>query len=416
MIRTALHEALSDRTSMLNILKLRSRRPPKPVVLLAAQGPQQLLVAVAALKYYEACGHGPYRVVPIIGHFYSSPCRNRALGRVCRLISRQVGFCRPIDISDIEAIVRARQITFQNAVLELRRRIGHDEVGIVLVARNGQLINELVLAAAGPMAMRVVYGDGLGIVDLNKSWGEPVYNPLGYMRVQEAWLTIPVEYSQQATSGLKVRVVPPEYYLGLVQSTAARNRVLNVKDKRWIRANDNRKITLCFSGQMSEACITKSVPSEVEMYMESLAPFLCPGDRILIKPHPRSKSNQAEMIASRLRDSGFSCHVLSSGMDWPAELLGALIPLDKVLSLCSNAGIMLAWQAHHPTQVGLNLNSMAANFHPEHKAAWDRHLSLLKHLVKSAYRGKFSLIRFDDLPTISAHERPNSELLSPLIS
>jgi len=370
----------------------------RPRVRLAiVQGPQQFLAATAAIRH-ECAVEGTAQVpsIAVIGYFYSTPAENAKMRAACQEIAHHCGYAQTIDAAEIEQALRGRKLSFAAAVRRLREKLGGVVVETVYVARNGQSLNELGLAAAGESARRIAYGDGLGWVDLENSWGERVYNPQGYAPISEAWLTMPVEYQPGLFDRLRIVVVPTHYYAEIVSSLCERVAALGELRRHFRALSRGAPVTLCLTGQMTESCMTATVEDELALYETTARPLLSRGESVVIKGHPRAFSGQSRKFAERLRSWGVCAEFSEVELPWPAEFLSQFLTLDRVLSFCSTTGIMLAWFQRRPTQVGLDPEAMRRHLPPERVKSWSRDFQLIKLLVRQAYAGQFVPTRYDD--------------------
>jgi len=349
----------------------------RPAQLVIVQGPQQFLAVSAVLAHQrEVEGAFPGPRFAVIGSFYSSPEQSAKMKAACVEIAALGGF-ELIDALEIEQGLRRRKLSFDRAVRRLRSRLGDMRIEVVYVARNGQSLNELGLAAAGDEARRIVYGDGLGFLELDNSWGEPTYNPRGYLPIQEAWLTTPVEQQPNRFNRMRIVTVPAGHYVASLQALGER------------------------------------VEDEVAVYCQTAVPLLSAEDQVLIKAHPRATLRQAERLAESLRAHGLRATATDLGSEWPAEILGTLLPIQRIHSFCSYAGIMLAWQQRCPTQVGLDYGAMERFFPAAQMTPWCQFYGTVKSLVRQAFARQFLPIDFAEATRDLPDTRETTELLRP---
>jgi len=385
----------------------------RPAQLVIVQGPQQFLAVSAVLAHQrEVEGAFPGPRFAVIGSFYSSPEQSAKMKAACVEIAALGGF-ELIDALEIEQGLRRRKLSFDRAVRRLRSRLGDMRIEVVYVARNGQSLNELGLAAAGDEARRIVYGDGLGFLELDNSWGEPTYNPRGYLPIQEAWLTTPVEQQPNRFNRMRIVTVPAGHYVASLQALGERVEVLRHLRRELQAQTGGAPVVLGLAGQLTEASVVGRVEDEVAVYCQTAVPLLSAEDQVLIKAHPRATLRQAERLAESLRAHGLRATATDLGSEWPAEILGTLLPIQRIHSFCSYAGIMLAWQQRCPTQVGLDYGAMERFFPAAQMTPWCQFYGTVKSLVRQAFARQFLPIDFAEATRDLPDTRETTELLRP---
>ncbi len=373
--------------------------------IVAAQGPQQLMAAIAVLRHQrEMEGGGAARDFVLTGSFYSSPAQNARMLAACRKIAAAAGCAGVIDAADLEAALRKRPAAFPRLAKRLRERFDADSIELICVARNGQAFNELALAAAGENARRICYGDGLGLLALDHSYGERIYNPAGYISIAEAWLTAPWEGEPGRFDKLRLVTVPADFYASLLRELCREIADLRDLHDALLAATGGMPITLALTGTLTESQHIASVAGESDLLFASAAPFIRDGETILIKPHPRATLGLAQNLAARFAALGTRTIVHETGSEWPVELLGAMLPIERVLGFGSSSSITLALQHRCPIQLGYDRELMQRHVRPASVARLIRSVKTIKHLVRQAFTGGFSPIRHDQ--SVDFDERP----------
>lgn len=386
------------------------------VRLVVAQGPQQLMVATAALRHQqEVEGAARARDIVLIGSFYSSRKQSARMRAACREVAATAGYAEVIDAADLEAALRAEKAPFERLAARLRERFDADAIETIYLTRNGQALNELALAASGEVARRICYGDGMGLVALDRSYGERVYNPRGYLPIPEAWLTSPAEAEPGRFDRLKVVTVPAEFYPRLLQELCRDIPALRELKTSILAATKGAPMTLATTGTLTESQHTANVSAESDLFFTSGAPFIRGGETLLIKPHPRATRGQAELLAARFAGLGARTLVHRGGEEWPVELLGAMLGIERVLGFGSSSSIMLAFQCRCPVQLGYDRDAMLRLVRPASIERLTRSFKLIKRQVRQAFTGSFSPIRDHHLDADPPGFDEGSELLTPAV-
>lgn len=394
---------------------IRSRRKVGGSVrVVVAQGPQQLLVATAALRHLRAVeGAVRARDIVLIGSFYSARGPSARMRAACREVAAAAGYAEVIDAEDLEAALRADKASFDRLAARLRERFAADTVDTIFLTRNGQALNELALAAAGDEARRICYGDGMGLVALDRSYGEPVYNPRGYLPISEAWLTSPAEAEPGRFDRFNVVTVPAGSYPQLLQELCRDIPALRALKASLLATTKSAPITLATTGTLTESQHTADVAAESDLFFTSGAPFIRGGEMLLIKPHPRATRGQAELLAARFAGLGARTLVHGAGDEWPVEMLGTILGIERVLGFGSSSSIMLAYQCRCPVQLGYDREAMQRLVRPPSILRLTRSFKLIKRQVRQAFTGRFSPIRDHDLDADPPGFDEGSELLTP---
>jgi hypothetical protein len=381
--------------------------------LVVAQGPQQLLNACAVLRHLDELEPGGnFTDVLLYGHFYASKEQNAKMRSVCEEVSKLWGFARTLDVSLLERDARTAPDRFARATRKLRRLLAPGEPAIVLVANNSQIINQLVLAAS-PGTRRLCYGDSPGFLELDNTYGEPLYHPGGFPAVGEAWLITPIEVEAGRFEKLRLEMVPARHYVALATELGRRTPTLRALGEQIARFAEGQPLTLALTGNLTECGVAADFESEIELYLHTARPFLEPGERIIVKGHPRQTHGQAERLTTDLRTAGYAAQTLEGGSEWPAELLSPLVPIRKVLAFNSSTPVMLAWQQPCEALLGFDPEVMRRAMRANQQALWSRLIRVTKILTRQALAGEFAPLRLSTLDRDFPEVTDAAELLTP---
>jgi hypothetical protein len=425
------------------------------------QGPGQLLSVLAVLRYQqEEEALTGFNDILVIGDLHSIRSARAGLYAACMEIQKVWKFSSVIDLTQIQddfksslsallvskilqrlpkwiqalnvlngvwrigrllerllkRLVRLHQRSlFRYAIERLQTAVGSSCVEYVYTLRNTQFLNEVALSAF-PQASRICYGDGLGYLVLNKSYGAPTYNPHGFLPMHRACLIAPVEGEPGHLDLLPIDIVPHRYYVDTLHAVVAAYDTLRERAAYFSAMSGGLPITVVLTSYLTEYRAVASAQEEVRLYVSLVLPHITRQEFVLIKGHPREAYGQSELFAQNLREAGFRCAVMTGVSHLPIELFAPLLPIQKVVNFGSTGFLGILMVRHCPVVLGLGAKAYrdTLRFDDELGAFhWERLMILL---AQQAYAGKFSPIRLTDEQYMRTKLPDYPTLISPTLT
>ena len=171
--------------------------------------------------------------------------------------------------------------------------------------------------------------------------------------MHRACLIAPIETDPGSLDFIKLTVVPYQYFVDTISAIVASYDQVREKATEFITLSKGRPITLATTAYFTELNLVASVEEEVALYQRVILPHIASGEFVLIKGHPREAFGQSRLLAQRLRDSGFSCEVMSNTAQLPIELFAPLLPIHKLVTYYSTAFVGMLMIRQCPVVVGL---------------------------------------------------------------
>jgi hypothetical protein len=203
----------------------------------------------------------------------------------------------------------------------------------VMCARNWQALNRAALDLH-PDARRVVYGDGIGVVDTDRGSSAPQFDL--------AMLAIPQPELPGVLDGQPLEVIPMATLREVVDTVRAKAPGLAETDAAL--AEFARGGVLALLGNLTEARMT-TLNGELRQARALLERVLRPGCSLVIKPHPRASLGQATALARVFRAKGHPVRVMGPSRHgaYPIETFPQLVrSVETVQPGQSSSAVSLA--------------------------------------------------------------------------
>ena len=415
----------------------------KKIRLVSAQGPTQLLNALAILDYQRDV-EGLYK------------CEDHlVLGGFCANSKKQVDSimkaCTDLaSIWDFQSIIyldfeKSKKQSFLQWTKQVKLVLKLDHVDVCYVCRNWQLFNEVLLESYKE-SHKICYGDGFGWLDLNDTkWQKSPINPRGYIKIDSAYLFIPIEADQAGKSfSLVDKIVqPPIYYLtntihrlasklndlkeycvnlerqsdqGFTIVTCSnyseagliKDEVLDVGSssrKSWLQWRfklkllAERRILTLFSFMRINFIpnnLKRKALLEANMYLDQIKSCCSRDDIILIKPHPRETLNQSQFLYEMLSNNGYHVFRIEDEFSClPIELFASLLNIRKAICMNSSSSISLPLISNlGPDSIYPCINKdIAEKYINENLMPSDKDIELIMNLISQSFKKVFNPTR-----------------------
>jgi len=322
-----------------NFSQSNSEQPLRRLVV--CQGPLQLLNVLSSL-HYESSRNPAARFedhLVLFGMCVDSTYQSAILNAINDLAAVWQ-WAKIVDLSSNEPeIVRAWYEDRTQSDRTIHAKIGVDTVDQVFSARNWQVSNEIVLHAYRD-AYQICYGDGLGFVDF-------IFSPqlTAYQEIRHVMPIFLNDFSRVCDRrNLKILQtrVPKKCILQAIDAYLARVHNLS---SYLAEITDNAASLLFLSSTGSESGLM-SQEQEIAAYEAALKQWHIPGQRIVIKPHPRESLEKGEVLAERLRSSLKTDVVVMNNRQvqaLPVEVLFRAHAFENVISLFSSSIVSLKY-------------------------------------------------------------------------
>ena len=421
----------------------------RPVVrLICAQGPAQLLNALAVLRYTrDTFTSRNYEDHLVLGGFcLPAGISSDMLLKTCKTLAqswpfRSVSYV-PLDSEMVSDFFLSARI--------VRAKIPVSNVEQLYLCRNWQPLNEYLIEAYGD-AERICYGDSFGLLDLNDtSIKKRPLSPKGYARISKAYLFTPAEADEAGISFSLVDdlIQPPlQPLLNMIRQQAA--AFAGLQDYcRLLEQNGPKGLTLIIGSNMAEAGVmsaettrapnalrwllchaTKttcaatarassllrlknplpqmlrtyhlrgSASAQVSMYVSEINSLCNKSEVLLIKPHPRECLRQSERLRYILSKSGYTAILVRDTFRHvPLECLLCHLPITKALCMYSSTSITLPLLTSiSPTNLHPFVRpDIASHFLTGRFLPSSNMQRLYQFLITQAFRGSFTPVRAID--------------------
>jgi hypothetical protein len=309
--------------------------------ILVAQGPSQLISALAVWHYLAAEPQVPCDDILVLGNFCVPDKIARELERCCREVARSWPFRKIIPTRLWDAALDSGKINFDTYTRRLVAEAGSADV--VFVCRNMQALNEAALYA-WPDAKKVCYGDW-GMIDLNGApWSKPMKSS-GYPQVDCIMTHAPVERNPGLFDHIPLTLVPLEFFLKAWNNASAAVWGIDALSRELSKNCGEKKILVCPTN-FTESGNVCSVEEELQFHEACLAPYRQTSCTVFIKGHPRETMNQSARLTARLQSKGHDARCFPAYNTMPVDLFARCLKVDLMLSLFSYSGVV--WRLVQP--------------------------------------------------------------------
>ena len=319
--------------------------------LVVVQGPLQAIVAAATVRHLEQSGGARHRNVLVIGGLYST--RRNELEEATRNCAGAVDWDL---VLTAEADDHLPPLPLEQA-----------DVAEVLCARNWQSLNREALDAF-PAALRLSYGDGIGVLDTDRSPGVPQF--------ARALLILPQPELAGVLEGQELELVPLDRLREAIAAARAAAAGLAEADHRLARFAAGGVLALL--GNLTEAGAT-TLTSERRQARVLIGRAATPGAPVVLKPHPRASLGQAAAVARDLRAAGHPVRIMVPAAQgtYPIELFSDLVhAVARIQPGLSSSAVSLVHLHGMTTGVDLPVRLARTTLFPD---SWNRALGTLAH-------------------------------------
>ena len=230
--------------------------------LISASGPAQLINVLAVLNYQlENEEKENWEDHLILGWFCTehSDKVTKKMIDICTKIANAWNFksIKYLNNQDLSS-----SFSFPELVERVRTRIGLNDVSKLYLCRNWQVFNEVILEAY-KHAIKICYGDGYGFLDLGDGegrWRQKSINPKGYLKLDRAYLFIPVEADRNGKSFSLIDITQPpiDYLTSTIENVSSLITDLEIYTKFLLSKAESRKLTLITTSNLSESEFMRS--------------------------------------------------------------------------------------------------------------------------------------------------------------
>lgn len=335
--------------------------------LVITQGPMQSIVATAVVRHLDRSSR--LKNVLVIGGLDAerdAPLREATL--VCAAGGRWKSV---IDLADqpIEELRLSARASLPPP----------DQIEEIVCIRNWQPINEAVIGLY-PAARKVVYGDGMGLID---SVGEEAWR-----RIDEIVAPIPQLERRPYLGRIPVEIVARRDVADAIDAALERVPRLAAADAELARAV--RGGTLVLGSNLTEAGVT-TLPAELRL-LRSLVGRGPGSSRVVVKPHPRASLGQATRLVRMLRGDGHRATVFPAELaHYPIELFKQLVAeADRIVAGWSSSAVSLQYLYGRKSETMLPARLALRTIYPHAVRRVRRSVAYTTNAVESVSRWRGS--------------------------
>jgi Alpha-2,8-polysialyltransferase (POLYST) len=386
-------------------------------IIVGVQGTSQLLAAITAIQYRENQFPDSKNDYILVVYDLFSKEKDSAFVKAIFSLSNLLTFKNKIFIDGftIKKILRTFK-SKKNKIDQLHQLIGVNQADEIYLCRNYIGFGSSFILSAYPMAVRITYGDGYGIVseksfferftyrhhnlinrcisNFKKQTKQSIFKFLGWdftpLEFDLALLSIPVDYSGTYLKSTPYEFIPISVLEHLI--IRAKNYVKNsyqhyVTDKLLDKNVDLLLLTSTFTESKYS-----SEDDEIELYLSSIPSFLKAGSFIVIKEHPRNSSNVSNRLRMALLEKGFEvCCLNDKEFNFiPIELSIDMINPALTISFSSSAPIVLELFSDYEQIASHSRETLKKYLFPEVLASmidYDNILAESLDSIKKGWRG-----------------------------
>jgi len=365
-------------------------------------GPSQLLDLVTALRYRrEAENQQRFHEILLIGGTCGAILPSFPITAACKRLARLWPFDEVHDIHYCEWLNGRGLLPFVTSVHHLRRRLARHRVGEVIVCRNGQFVNELVLSAF-PDTRKSCYGD-CGGVDIG--WTDRPHNPNGLIHVPDAFVTFPRVLWKRILDSVTIHQIPPEVSLGVMTDAGKLNLQPPLPSAAATNAAEAQVLVL--TSNLLEAGVAPSVAAEIEFCYANLSRYVKKTDRVFIKGHPRESRGQSQLLLQTMRNRGFLSVERIPNSRFPIDILASQLRIKRVVSLGSTGALPFALNQKSEVVVGVDAES-ERRFLKNLSTSGNNDVNsrMITLTIRQAHARKPVILHYEDVATMPWNEPP----------
>lgn len=328
--------------------------------LVVVQGPLQLLQAITVLEHLSKQSPSQGMDALLLGGMGVFGADREKLYGVCRRIAQLWPFARveeaPEDRRSCTPDEWARETSL------LASRFALESPDQILVCRNWQFVNEVALGAF-PLAKKMVYGDGYGQLDYLPKGASSPNCPAGLSDIDEAFAVFP-GFANDHVVDRPWTQVDSGVLDGVLRRAADLFPELDdVAAKLDLRVG--RNATLVLTNYCTEAYGIVDHELELDAVMDVVLAATIPGERIVIKGHPRQRFGLSSRVCDRLAKAGRDVCLLDDLLQVPIELLLCRWKPARAFPFASYSSVVLAWIARCELHVGFGRKALSRLFSDE---------------------------------------------------
>lgn len=290
--------------------------------IVSVQGPFNLLSVLAHLFGERGGGTASYQDILVVHGTFAGDDLS-CIHAVIRDLAQVWTWERVVFLEEFEKLWGARGGKLDaESFSAVRHAVGLERVDEIMVVRNWQSTNELLLKAY-PTARKILFGDAFGQMD---SYAGPRFE-----RMDEGRFLLPVRYFPYsheetviAADALPYSVTPKRFVLDVIEkylhcSPQAR------EVHRDLGIGAEKKVIL-LTKNATESRVA-ALETEIGIYVDAVRAVAKPGIEVIIKPHPRESLGQSRLVQRALREiHNIECRVVGAGTylgHMPVEILCA---------------------------------------------------------------------------------------------
>ena len=232
------------------------------------------------------------------------------------------------------AIINAHGIENMSPGQEVYDLVGTDHADEVLVVRNWQKSNEILLSSYNH-GKCIAYGDAFGFYDCHV--GD------GFIKIDQAHMMLPIEWVKNSLQSVPITVIPKQTVIDVIDKCIYQSHILTEYCMSITKLNNAEKV-LVLLANISEIELM-SFHDEVDTYVSLILESAYQEDEIFIKPHPREMNGQSVAIQEILKAKyGFSkVYILGNDIlsKLPVEIYCRMLSFKKVITVLSTSAVSL---------------------------------------------------------------------------
>lgn len=377
-------------------------KEPKKKCLITVQGPLQFLAGYIAFRWCEDKIWLQKTDVTLLIYDTCVPIGNEVLFQnTIKEIANIHKFHKIIFLNQLQSIEISKN-KYSKALTKLRSLIENDNFNYLVVARDfGGFVTKLI-PNAYPSAVKVEYGDSFGLVG-NKNYLEGsafdiLRSPIIYLKAEIkkifysqylkkylfnlSVLTMPLVWDKKYLVNKKI-IIPDQLFVKTIvsQLSAQMINLKNYSDELLSNSNNNCNLYLLSNLYKSGFC---TFESEFNLYEEIILETALPGQKIILKNHPRGDDEMLIHLKNKLNilyDVQLITDVRFSFI--PIELWNAILNRCNIFPIYSTSAISLKYL--YSKQVTLTLDAAKVNkyLYTEKRAGVNDGINMIYTAIKT---------------------------------